>query len=304
VPESRSLQILLPDNIDEPDLTAEAERLAIAEHSLESPQAPEDSQELVRWNTKDVDDVIGAGHAAALIRLLSSEEFSFRKQAATAILKFAAKLKVSSFEEKDQVWLLLCEVVETSKQVGDDNPLPSIIAAFASSAIAILNDPLHCLYEKINSFLSKGPSWDVDKVPLMYKVLDEAPSQDDAHYLETAWLLNYMLSGLRTEADMKIFQKRKVFEKLFTLYNNPHLVTSLREKILKILYRATTIEGGSNTLVMRFSAITWLEAQIALGGGIGLRVLLERIMKSCDQKLVGNWSKGGAEKARAAVATF
>jgi len=163
----------------------------------------------------------------------------------------------------------------------------------------VLNDPLHCLYPKINKFLSQGPSWDLDKVPLMYKVLDEAPSLDDAHYVETAWLLNYMLVGLQTPVDMSIFRKRRVFEKLFSLYNNTYLASGLRDKILRILYKASTIEGASTTLITRFSTMTWLQAQIALGGGLPLKVLLEKICESCDQKRVEVWSKEGAKAIKA-----
>lgn len=277
---------------------------ALSDSSLETPIVPEDTQALVKWITKEVDEVIEAGHLATLIQLLSSSHLGVRKEAATNISKFAAKLKTSTFEEKDQIFLLLGEVVETAKKVPDGEPLPSLLSSFASSSIAVLNDPLHCLYEKVNKFLLQGPTWELDKVPLMYKILDEAPSLDDSHYLETAWLLNFMLKGLVTSADMAIFRKRRVFEKLFTLYNNPYLASGLREKILRILYRATTIEGGSTTLITRFSTMTWLQAQVALGGGVSLKVLMDRVVESCDQRRVRGWSKKGVEGVRSAVAKF
>jgi nucleolar pre-ribosomal-associated protein 1 len=264
----------------------------------------EDHGALVKWTTKEVDEVIEAGHAAALVRLLSSEHLSVRKEAATNLSKFSARLKESNFEEKEQIWLLFAEVVETAKKVVDKEPLPTLISSFAAHAISVLNDPLHCLYPKINKFLSQGPIWELDKVPLMYKILDEAPSLDDAHYLETAWLLNYMLGGLRTMADMSIFRKRRVFEKLFSLYNNTYLAPGLRDKILKILFRASTIEGGSTTLITRFSTVTWLEAQVALGGGVPLKVLMEKIMESCDEKRVGIWSMHGARRAHVDTVKF
>jgi nucleolar pre-ribosomal-associated protein 1 len=258
----------------------------------------EDHSALVKWVTKEVDEVVEGGYLASLITLLSSEHMSVRKEAATNISKFSVKLKESNFEEKEQIWLLLAEVVETAKKVIDKEPLPTIISSFASSAVAVLNDPLHCLYPKMNKFLSQSPTWELDKMPLMYKILDEAPSLDDAHYLEIAWLLNYMLAGLLTAADISIFRKRRVFEKLLSLYNNTYLAPGLRDKILRILFRATTIEGGSTTLITRFSTITWLQAQVALGGGVSLKVLMEKIMESCDQKRVGIWSKNGAEVAK------
>ncbi|KAH8678755.1 ribosome 60S biogenesis N-terminal-domain-containing protein [Tricladium varicosporioides] len=252
----------------------------------------EDHKSLVKWTTKEVDEVVEGGHAAALISLLSSEHLSVRKEALTNISKFASKLKESTFEEKEQIWLLLCEIVETAREIVDEKPLATIITTFASHSISVLVNPLHCLYPKINKFLSQGPSWEVDKIPLMYKILDESPSLDDAYYTEINWLLTYMLAGLRTTADMAIFRKKRVFEKLFSLWNSTYLGPGIRDKILRILFRASTIEGGSTTLITRFSTMTWLQAQIALGAGTPLKVLMERIIDSSDRQRVERWSEG------------
>jgi nucleolar pre-ribosomal-associated protein 1 len=260
----------------------------------------EDSSSLVKWVNKDVEEVVEGGHAAALIMLLSSELVGVRKEAVTNISKFGAKLKESTFEEKDQIWLLLCEVVETARKTIDQEPLPTVISAFASHAISVLSDPLHQLYPKINHFLSQGPTWEVDKIPLMYKILDEPPSLDDAYYQETNWLLTCMLAGLRSPADMAIYRKRRVFEKLLSIWNNIFLAPGIREKILRILFRGTTIEGGSATLITRFSTMTWLQAQVALGTGMSLKALMERILESSDHQWVKKYSKGvniGAMKA-------
>ena len=258
----------------------------------------EDHSALVRWTTKEVDEVIEGGLAAALIRLLSSEHLSIRKEALTNISKFSAKLKESNAEEKEQIWLLLLEVAETSRKVIDQEPLPTILSSFASHAVTVLNDPLHTLYPKINKFLSQGPIWDMDKIPLMYKILDEAPTLDDAHYLETSWLLTYLLDGLRSVADMAICRKRRVFEKLFSLYSSPYIGSGLRQKILSILFRASIIEEGSTTLITRFSTMTWLQAQVALGGGVSLEALMDQILESCDEQRISVWSNKGAGKTK------
>lgn len=264
----------------------------------DSTNRAEDHSSLVRWTTKEVDEVIEGGHAAALILLLSSQHLSIRKEALTNISKFSAKLKESTAEEKEQIWLLLSEVVETSRRVVDQEPLPTIVSAFASHAIAVLNDPLHCLYAKINKFLSQGPTWELDKIPLMYKILDEAPTLDDAHYLEISWLLTYLLDGLRSATDMTICRKRRVFEKLFSLYSSPYTGTRLRQKILNILFRATTIAGGSTTLITRFSSMTWLQAQVALGEGVSLEALMAQILESCDNGRISIWSNKGAGETK------
>lgn len=258
----------------------------------------EDHSSLTKWTTKEVEEVIEGGYAAGLIWLLSSDHLGIRKEALTNITKFSAKLKESAADEKEQIWLLLLEVVETSRKVIDHEPLPTTLSSFASHAIEVLNDPLHCLYPKINKFLSQGPTWELDKIPLMYKILDEAPSLDDAHYLETSWLLTYILDGLRTAADMAIYRKRRVFEKLFSLYSSPYIGSGLQQKILKVLFRGTAIAGGSTTLITRFSTMTWLQAQVALGGGISLEALMVQLLESCDEHRVSVWSNKGARETK------
>jgi nucleolar pre-ribosomal-associated protein 1 len=296
LPEPKPVRATQPKKATKSNIPTENEKNQILGMLSENDQAPkEDHSSLVKWATKEVEEVVEEGHGAALIMLLSSEHLSVRKEAIINISKLTAKLKESTFEEKEQIWLLLSEVVETARKTIDQEPLPTIISSFAAHSVSILNDPLHCLYEKINKFLSQGPTWELEKIPLMYKIMDDAPTLDDAHYLETAWLLDYMLAGLRTPADMAIYRKRRVFEKFLSLYNNPFLAPGLRDKILRILFRATTIEGGSTTLITRFSTMTWLQAQVALGGGVPLKVLVERILGSCDHGRVGKWSKGGTK---------
>jgi nucleolar pre-ribosomal-associated protein 1 len=251
----------------------------------------DDHSALTKWITKEVEEVIEEGHAAALIMLLSSPHLSARKEAMSNIAKLALKLKASSYDEREQVWLLLSELMETATPYISDQPLPTTITAFASYALAILRDPLHCLYPKINKFLSQGPTWQLDKFPLLHVILNEPPTLDDAHYSEVAFLLSYLTSGLQTAGDMAIFHKRHVFEKLLTFYNNPYLGKNLKEKILRALWRATAIEGGSTTLITRLSILSWLQAQMRLeSGNRGLKALMERLLKTSDEEKLKAWS--------------
>lgn len=251
----------------------------------------DDHSALTRWITKEIEEVIEEGHAAALIMLLSSPHLSARKEASSNIAKLALRLKASPYDEREQIWLLLSELMETAKPRVSDQPLPTTITAFASHALSILRDPLHCLYPKVNKFLSQGPTWELDKFPLLHAILNEPPTLDDAHYAEVSFLLTYLASGLRTTGDMAIFHKRHVFEKLLTFYNNPYLGRNLKEKILRVLWRATAVEGGSTTLITRLSILTWLQAQMRVeSGNRGLRALMERILKTCDEEKLRAWS--------------
>ncbi|KAI9745706.1 MAG: hypothetical protein M1818_001242 [Claussenomyces sp. TS43310] len=252
----------------------------------------DDHKAALRWVTKQVDEIVEEGHAGALIMLLSSPHIHVRKEAMINIAKLAAKTKESTYEEKQQIWLLFCEVMETARASVNKQPLPTTISLFTARAISVLSDPLHCLYPKLNKFLSRGPAWEVDRIPLMNSILNEPPALDDGYYPEVDWLLDYLRNALRTSADMLIYHKRHVFERLLSLYSNPYLTRELREKILKILFQATTVEGGSTTLVTRFSIVSWLRAQMRLENGPIklLKALMSRILETSDGSRLLDWS--------------
>ncbi|KAL0944637.1 ribosome biogenesis protein urb1 [Colletotrichum truncatum] len=260
----------------------------------------EDNSALLKWNSKSVEDLIDEGHAVALIRLLWSEHASIRQEALTNILKMAAKFKESSYEEKEQIWLMLSELAESSRILVTRGPVASPLVSFAISALEVLKNPLHCLYAKVNTFLTRGPVWQQDKVPLAHDILHGAPSDDDRYYTEVSWLLAYLLDGLRNPSDLAVFHQKKWFEKIFALAGNPYMRANLRTRILRILYRATCIEGGSTTLATRFGIVSWLEAQEARFAQSGdeetrklYRALRRRVWETCDQQRVAEWSRGG-----------
>jgi nucleolar pre-ribosomal-associated protein 1 len=257
----------------------------------------DDHGALFKWTSKDVEEVIEEGHAAALVALLSSPTLSARMEALTNINKLALKLRDSSYAEKEQIWLLLSEAIETARPHIQQGPLPSPISVFVSQAIAVLQDPLHCLYPKINKFLSQGPGWEVDKIPLLHAILEEPPSVDDAHYSEVDWLLTYLLRSLRTAEDLAIFRRRHVFEKFMSLYGNAYLPNGkgIREKILRVLWRASGIDGGSTTLITRASVVGWVKAQIRVDTehAVLLKALFERVLGTCERDRVEAWSQRG-----------
>lgn len=263
-----------------------------------------DNSALIKWSTKTVDELVDEGYLTSLMALLASEHASIRKEALVNILKAAAKIKQSEYEEKEQIWLLLSELAETARDSINDGPLPSPIASFACHALNVLRDPLSSLYPKANSFLLRGPTWSLDRLPLVDEILSEEPVVGDAYYSQTSWLLNYLIDGLRTRHDLELFHKKRakgsVIERILAVAANPYMRLPLRSQVLRLLYRATCIEGGSTTLTTRFGIVNWLEArqagctdasEAAVYGG-----LRRRIWETCDQNRVRVWSKGGLEE--------
>lgn len=270
---------------------------ALTELLFAPPPSDKDNSALSKWASKEPDELVEEGYAASVISLLASEHISIRKEALVSISKMAVKINESSYEEKEQVWVLLSELVESSKPHVDAGPIPNTIVAFARQALAVLKDPHHALYGKVNAFLIKGPVWKLDRLPLVHDILQEGPELDETYYTELSWILAYLLDGLLSEADMATYHNTRLFERLLSLMGNPYMRHSLRVQSLKIVYRATCIGGGSTTLITRFGIISWLEAQSvargAISGGDVYKALSKRIWETADQDRVMEWSKGG-----------
>lgn len=261
------------------------------------PPSDKDNSALSKWASKEPDELVEEGYAASVISLLASEHISIRKEALISISKMAVKINESSYEEKEQVWALLSELVESCKPQVDSGPIPSTIVAFARHALAVLKDPHHALYGKVNAFLIKGPIWKLDRLPLVHDILQEGPELDDTYYSELSWILAYLLDGLVAKADMATYHNTRLFERLLSLMGNPYMRPRLRVQSLKVIYRATCIDGGSTTLITRFGIVSWLEAQSAAHGatpgGDIYKALSKRIWETADQSRVMEWSKEG-----------
>ncbi|KAK4227853.1 ribosome 60S biogenesis N-terminal-domain-containing protein [Podospora fimiseda] len=280
------------------ELTISPEAL---ERMLEVPDnLKAENSALMRWASKTADELIDEGYATSLIALLASEHASIRKEALVSILKAAAKIKQSEYDEKEQVWLLLSELAETARDSINDGPLPSPIVAFASHALNVLRDPLHGLYPKANTFLTRGPFWKLDKLPLVDEILSDEPNVGDSFYTQFSWMLVYLIDGLRTARDFELYHKKRakgpLLERILAQAANTHMRLPLRTQLLRLLFRATAIEGGSTTLMTRLSIMNWLEEMKAVCTDISeaavYDALRRRIWETCDQERVKVWSKG------------
>ncbi|QUC16697.1 uncharacterized protein UV8b_00938 [Ustilaginoidea virens] len=266
----------------------------------------EDAAALTKWASRSAEDMVEEGWAAGLVRLLTSEHTNLRKEALTGIRKMAAAVKESQYEEKTQVWLLLSEVAESCGAQVDAGPVPSALTAFAVHALEILKTPLHPLYSKVNSYLTRSPVWGLDKLPLAHDILHGAPSEDDKYYTELTWLLSYLLDSLATPRDLDVFHSKRWFEKILALGSNPYLRSALRTRLLRLVYRATCIPAGSTTLITRFGILSWLASQRSGCDGDDeaaalYDALAVRAWETCDQERVAAWSKGGARRLLEAV---
>ncbi|KAJ9662374.1 hypothetical protein H2201_006081 [Coniosporium apollinis] len=286
---------------------------------------PEDENHpgLHRWTQKDVEAAIEEGDVGELVLCLCSLHTEIRRQALSDMEKLVATLKVwiksllklwmiadirhqtSTYAEKQQVELLLSELIETAKVVIDDAPLPYIAGAFAVHALRVIADPAHVMYPKVNKFLNKGPSWNVSRLPSYWaeKVILNPPEEDDAYYKEIDWLLAFLHDGLRTNGDMDILRTRNTFERILALCASPFIQRKLKERVLRLVFRAAAV-GGSTTLLTRSGLISWVQSQIALGSfdAGALRSLASRLYETAKHERVIEWSSGALKGAVEALA--
>ena len=109
---------------------------------------------------------------------------------------------MSQYSEREAVYLLVGEVVETCKSSVADTPLAGFAGVTAAECCLVLTNPLHILYAKVNRFLNRGPVWKVEKLPSYWveQIVMRLPSMDDGYYKEIEWLLDVLTKGLRTSA--------------------------------------------------------------------------------------------------------
>jgi nucleolar pre-ribosomal-associated protein 1 len=266
----------------------------IATVDLEVPPAENSKHTaLHRWRGKDLDENIEDGNIGDLILCLCSGHREIRLQAVTNIRQLMASIDTTSSEDYLQLKVLLGETVETASSLIDTTPLPFVGGVFAARAVAVVSDPTHFMFGKINKFLMKGPTWIVENIPryLTANVIRNAPTHDDTYHKEVDWLLDYLLDSLRTTADLEGFRTRNIFERLLTYYASAVCTASVKEKIVRLLFRAAAI-GGSTTLITRCGVLSWIQMRLTVRDHRSnlLRLLASRLYQTCDTAKVDEWS--------------
>jgi nucleolar pre-ribosomal-associated protein 1 len=269
--------------------------LAFSEPPIEKQNHPE----LSRWQQKDLDESLENGDIDSLILCLSSQDSSVRLQAHASIRKLMLKVKESTNEDKDQIYLLLGELSETVNEMAptplSEHPLPYMASVFATQALAILQDPTHFMYPKINKYLNKGPIWNIPKLPNHWidKTLLETPDEDDKHWAEVSWVLDFFCTATRTITDVQLLLSRNCMEKVLDLFASPSAPKNVKEGVLRVVYRVAAV-GGATSLVTRTGVLAWLEMREKVGDveKVTLEVLRRKVEDGIDGGRVEVWSKG------------
>ena len=272
---------------------SEVNEVAIAFTS--PPVESENHPQLFKWAQKDLDMAIEDGDIDALMLCLCSRFPDIRAQALSQLYKLEDKLLKSPLEYRDPIYVLVGELIETYEHhcIPKTEPLPYLAGCFATNALRVQMEPAHCMYPKINKFLNKGPEWRISKMPNYWiqSTVLSLPEEDDAYWKEVQWVLDWLVDGLRTPADLEILRRAGVFERVMSLYSSPGAGThkQVKEKVLEVIWRATHVDGGSTTLITRTGVLSWLD-MVKPGEKSVEAALKKRIVETCDRAKIEEWS--------------
>ncbi|KAL8783627.1 MAG: hypothetical protein Q9213_004487 [Squamulea squamosa] len=162
----------------------------------------EDHPGLGKWKQLGMEEAVVEGAMGELILCLCSQYADIRQQALMELGGWMKALKASQYSEREGLYLLVGELIETCKNSVAETALANFVGVTAAESCLVLSDPLHFLYSKVNKFLNKGPVWNVEKLPSYWvdQIVMRLPTMDDGYYKEIGWLLNVLIEGLRTSA--------------------------------------------------------------------------------------------------------
>ncbi|KAF1846825.1 uncharacterized protein K460DRAFT_386959 [Cucurbitaria berberidis CBS 394.84] len=298
-----------PVPADEPEQPAKARY----EVSLEAPPKEDEKHTgLTRWKRKDLSEAIDDGDIGELLLCLCSEHTEIRLQAIHNIRQLMVTMGGSGpkkFEQADgaetqqthnidfdlqQLYLLFGEILESVDPTGSE-AFPYVGGVLAARCVGILADPTLSLFSTMNKFLTTSPAWDTNNMlrHFWHRIVASESDDDGTYHKQVDWYLNYLMDSLRTAADMELFRRSNIFEQLLGHYGSRSCAASAKEKIVRLLLRATHV-GGSTTLMTRCGLFSWIQMMLASHDPRhrALRTLAARVYGTCDQEKVAQWSSG------------
>jgi nucleolar pre-ribosomal-associated protein 1 len=282
-----SKEELLPTADESLSFEQQSEGLPFHAVPIESPNHPE----IFKWQQKDLDLAIEDGDLDALVLCLCSEHTDIRHQARVQLSNLVVKLQASDLETKDQLRILVGELLETYEQHLADHPgvpLPYLVGTFATRTLHVLADPTHFMYPKINRYLMRSPQWRTARLPgyWMENTILSQPEEDDAYWKEVQWVADWLVDGLRTTGDLDLLRRSSAFERVMALYGSPAASDKLvKNKVLELVFRAAEVDA--NTLVTRTGCLAWLDT---IGSGGVQNKLKEFVLEKADKIRLKEWA--------------
>lgn len=285
------------------------------------PLAPSASA-LHTWRSHpDIPSAIHAGVLPPLISCLASPYPEVQHQAYLNLRIIHDALAPSAtpsvaFSDAKQFYLFLGELLTTigplftTPDPATPISIPGILIAYATLAVPVLLDPLHPLYDKINAFHTRAPTWPTRTLAAYWTSrLLHVPASDPAAYTpganataaskraERAFLLALLERSLQRRADVDTSLRRHGgLEAILALVSagpgrgRGREADELREGVCRIVWRVAMLDEGA-TMVTRAGVLGWIAVVLALMGRGGGRASTAR----ADAKDRG---RGDAEAAK------
>ena len=142
-----------------------------------------------------------------------------------------------------------------------------------------------------------------------------SPFKHDAYLTQLHFLISFMYHSVRTMPDLKSLRRSSnVLETLLTLTaGDAYLPRGLKELVVALIWRISSVEGGADLLITRWGIIGWLQGMVATRGGgrsrndvLGkgsLRELTRNVWENCDKERVNEWASTDLEVVVREVAT-
>ncbi|KAF8469027.1 ribosome 60S biogenesis N-terminal-domain-containing protein [Kalaharituber pfeilii] len=235
----------------------------------------------------------GVGYV--LIGLCSSDG-SVRNAAVQVLNAVINKIEDSNYRARNQIAHLLCAVLASLEESSiAEKPLPTVVGVFLAHAVRVLTEPGHFLYEKLMDMLLRSTFLDLWDVPHMLAVL----GNEEDYYREANWKLNVLVQGLRSETDLGLYRKRRVFEACFSMCQNPYAGEKTKQKVIDLLWNMPEVQGGSTTAITRNGVVSWAQQRMVATPAMSVeeklvwKKVVGRVTAMAAGGHVKEWSKGG-----------
>ena len=306
--------ITLVTSFSEGEPSKEGEAQANVENQQESPldlkttfgpqpTPPTSLEGLTKWTASNLETDILSSRLSRLIKCTSSPLEEIRIQTFTTVQSLLTTTLQSTHPDAQRLHLLLGELLETIKLYTLSEPLPALVSSMTTLLLRILTDPSDKMYSKTNRFLLRSPRWDILKLPSYWltQILLREAEDDDGTNLEIDRLLVMLIDGLACEADMELYRRNGVFERVLSLWSSPHVVEGARRKIYHLVWKAWELGRGPRmTLLTRCGIRAWVDTALFSVRGEEERRILEALRREIMQVLEGEQGTKWKEGRRAA----
>ncbi|KAK4046329.1 hypothetical protein OIV83_006159 [Microbotryomycetes sp. JL201] len=214
--------------------------------------------------------ILEGGALSLPIAALASSREATRLIARATLGRAITKLEsLPELKERDELLLVLSQARMCLYSPAGE-PIPSIIALFLSEAMATIGRPASPRYPLFVRFLLQRPILDQKDVPMMYQMFY---STSDHPVSDRIWILKMVEMGLCRSQDWKVLRRRQVFELLASLFETANVsgaVTGyktraqnelVRQMVLRVLVKATSIAQAGRELLSRNGVLSWISAQ-------------------------------------------